>query len=278
MYKDIENIVERSQYKEILSTALEIVDKAGNILLKYFRSDAVAYETKTNSSDIVTVADKETEKFVIEKLKKRFPSHGIISEESLPVNSTSPWQWIIDPLDGTTNFSKGLPIFNISIGIEKDGVPVVGVIYAPYLEELFFAVKDEGAYFNGNRINVSDTSLLEESVVATGLPYDKKVNPDNNLEEVALIAPEVRGLRRLGSAALDLAYVAAGFFDAYWELDLKHWDVAAGILLVREAGGEVFNLRVNRNYSILAANTIISHKILSLLLTSHAHNHSFNLR
>ena len=259
--------VPESEYSGIVKEAIKIAYEAGEIMLKYFRAKSLESEVKSNSSDVVTEVDRNVETFVRKAIKDLYPAHGIISEESQPIPSKGDWYWVVDPLDGTTNFSQGLPVFNISIGIEKNGETVVGVVYAPYLREMFFAVKGCGAFFNGEQIHVSQKKNLETAVVATGLPYDKKDNPDNNLKEVACVAPEVRGLRRLGSAALDMAYVAAGFFDAYWELDLKQWDISAGMLLVREAGGDIFHLRRNRNYSILACAQTLASPLLEILLT-----------
>lgn len=256
-----------SEYSSIVKNALEIAFQAGEIMLKYFRSSSLNIQEKSNSSDVVTEADKSVEAYVRKAVKDLYPDHGVISEESSFLPSLNGWYWIVDPLDGTTNFSQGIPIFNISIGIEKNGETVVGVVYAPYLKEMFFSIKGKGSFFNGRQIQVSHKQNLATAVVATGLPYDKKDNPDNNLKEVSCVAPEVRGLRRLGSAALDMAYVAAGIFDAYWELDLKQWDVSAGMLLVEEAGGEIYHLRRNRNYSILACPPTLSTPLLEILLT-----------
>ncbi|MDE6078320.1 MAG: inositol monophosphatase, partial [Muribaculaceae bacterium] len=158
-------------------------------------------------------------------------------------------------------------VFCISIAIEYRGTSVVGVVYAPYLNELYYAVKGSGAFQGDNRIRCSSKNRLEESVVATGIPYDKLVNPDNNIKELSKVAPMVRGLRRLGSAAMDLCYVAAGYFEAYWELNLNLWDVAAGVLIAREAGAKIFPIRENRNHSVLAACPGICDAMLEILLT-----------
>lgn len=261
-----------SIYDKILEEAVGMAREAGKILLEYFRTDSLEIQTKLNSSDVVTAADKASEKFITDKIKKLFPTHGIISEESDSYRPDSEWRWVIDPLDGTTNFSQGLPMFSVSVAVERDGETVAGVVFAPYLNELFTAVKGGGAFFNGERIKCSEKTCIEEAVVATGIPYDKKENPDNNIEEVSRIAPQVRGIRRMGSAALDLCYVAAAFFDAYWELDLKHWDVAAGTLIVKEAGGKVFPIRQHRNFSIMASGPSLSDAMLRLLLTPDIHH------
>lgn len=248
-----------------LSAAIDMAKEAGRIQLSYFRSANLGMETKLNVYDVVTDADKASERLIMDAIKRLFPTHGIIAEESGEYNPDSDYKWIIDPLDGTTNFSQGLPVFSVSIALEHLGSPVVGVVYAPYLDELFHAVKGEGAFMNGHRISCSRKDDISMAVVATGIPYDKKSNPDNNLREISVVAPEVRGLRRLGSAAVDLCYVAAGFFDAYWELNLKHWDVAAGSLIASEAGAEIIPIRANRYHSILAVIPSLKKDMLSLL-------------
>lgn len=252
--------------KLFLAAAMEMAKGAGEIQLRYFRTEGLKSDTKQNSFDVVTVADKESERFIKTHISEKFPDHGIIAEESGEDHSEREWRWVIDPLDGTTNFNAGLPIFSVSIALEHFGDPVVGVVYAPYLGELFHAVKGEGAYMNGKRISCSLKSSLDTAVVATGMPYDRAVNKDNNLEEISRVVCRVRGTRRMGSAAIDLSYVAAGYYDAYWELNLNRWDVAAGSLIAREAGAVVESIRDNRNYSILASSPALIDKIRPLLV------------
>lgn len=250
-----------------LKNALFMAEKAGDIQLKYFRQNNLEQSTKLNDSDVVTIADKESETFVLEFIHTHYPEHGIISEESGKENEEREWRWVIDPLDGTTNFSSGLPAFCISIALEHKGEGVVGVVYAPYLQECFYAVKGKGAWFNGKRIHCSEKTELSKAVVATGVPYDRKENPDNNLKEIAKVALYVRGIRRMGSAAIDLCYTGAGFFDAYWELNLNRWDVAAGQLIAKEAGAIIESIRSDRNHSILVSNPYLSPSINKLLLS-----------
>ena len=159
---------------------------------------------------------------------------------------------MIDPLDGTTNFNQGLPIFSVSIALQRHGETVVGVVYAPYLNEMFTAVKGEGSYLNGKRLNVNNKDDLSTMVVSTGMPYDRDRNPDNNLDNISRVSLKVRGVRRYGSAAIDLCYTAAGYFDAYWELNLHLWDIAAGALVLSEAHGTTQSIRTDRRYSIIA--------------------------
>lgn len=248
-----------------LDDAISMAKAAGDVQLEYFRSKALDIHTKLNDSDVVTAADKASEELVKSVIRNKYPDHGIIAEESGCENEDGEWRWVIDPLDGTTNFSQGLPVFCVSISLEHNGSPVVGVVFAPYLGELFHAVRDEGAFLNGKRIHCSDKNVFSESVLATGMPYDKMINPDNNLNEISLLAPKVRGIRRMGSAAIDLSYVAAGFYDAYWELNLKRWDVSAGVLIAKEAGAKVYAIRRNRNYSLMASCPGIAARMIEAL-------------
>ena len=242
-----------TDYKEYLAHALEWAESAGRIQLKHFRNVHLQRQTKLNNFDVVTMADKESERLIIESIKQTYPHHSILSEESGAQGvEKSEWRWVIDPLDGTTNFSQGLPIFSVSIALEHNGKVVAGVVHAPYLGETFHAVRGGGAWLNGKKLAVSEKTDLTAMVVATGMPYDRDRNPDNNLDNISRVCLQVRGTRRMGSAAIDLAYTAAGFYDAYWELNLNPWDVDAGILLVEEAGGVVESIRENRNCSILA--------------------------
>lgn len=235
--------------------------EVGKIHLSYFRGTNLGIETKSNIYDVVTRADKQGEAFLLEQIQKLFPGHGILGEESGAHTGTGDYLWVLDPLDGTNNFSQGLPVFTVSIGLQYKGETVLGVVYAPYLNEMYTAVKGKGAYLNGEPIRVSGKSALEESVLGTGFPYDKDVNPDNNAANLASILPHLRGIRRMGSAAYDLACVAAGFLDGYWELALHSWDMCAGALLVEEAGGIVRSFREDRGISIMAGNESLVKKI-----------------
>lgn len=240
-------------YSLYLAKAVELARAAGEIQLSYFRNPRLASQTKLNSFDVVTEADKASERLILDGIRSAFPGHAILSEESGKEGAKdAEWLWVIDPLDGTTNFNQGLPVFSVSIALQHHGATVVGVVYAPYLGELFTAVKDHGAYLNGKPIYVRHNTDLGTMVVATGMPYDRDRHPDNNLDNISRVCLRVRGTRRMGSAAIDLAYTAAGYYDAYWELNLNPWDVDAGILLVQEAGGIVGSLRENRNQSVIA--------------------------
>lgn len=186
-------------------------------------------------------------------IRSRYPDHSILSEESGESSGASPWRWVIDPLDGTTNFRSGLPAFCISVGIEYGGKAVAGIVYAPYLNEFFHAVKGHGAYLNGEPVGCSSVTKIERAVVSTGFPVDRATNPDNNTANVLRVLPMVRGLRRLGTAALEIAYVGAGYLDAHWELALHPWDVCAGLLIAAEGGAVSESLRENRGVSVITA-------------------------
>ncbi|MDE6637632.1 MAG: inositol monophosphatase [Muribaculaceae bacterium] len=241
-------------YQQFLEAAFAMAEEAGNIHMRYFRTRDLQQSTKLNDSDVVTIADKESESAILRYIHSHFPDHGIISEESGRDHENREWRWVIDPLDGTTNFSMGLPPFCVSIALEHDKEAIIGVVYAPYLQECFYAVKGAGAWLNGNPIQCSEKTEISKAVVATGMPYDRNDNSDNNLAEISRMAFRVRGVRRMGSAAIDLCYTAAGFLDAYWELNLNRWDVAAGQLIATEAGAIVESIRADRNHSILASN------------------------
>lgn len=250
---------------DLLLDAIDIARNAGRTIRPYFRSDRLDIHSKLNEADIVTVADKASEAIIVKSIKHLYPSHSILSEEMGAENHDSEYRWIIDPLDGTTNFSAGIPVFAVSIGIEHNGTPVVGVVYDPVLDELFTAVKGQGAFLNGTPIHVKENDRLDRAVVSTGFPVDKNVNPDNNLDNVARVLPLVRGMRRLGSAAMDICYVAAGFIDAYWEMNLHDWDVAAALLILDEAGGENYRFRDNRNVSVIASNKDLMPQLKELI-------------
>ena len=255
------NINRMNNLNEILQDAIEWAKGAGEIQLKYFRTNDLGIETKTSVHDVVTKVDKECEDYLINKISEKYPDHSVLGEESGAHQHTSDYLWVIDPLDGTNNYSQGLPVFCVSIGIKYKNEPVVGVVFTPYLNEMFTAVKGKGAFLNNKKIAVSQKTKLNESVLATGFPYDKDVNPDNNVDNIASIIPTIRGLRRMGAAAYDLCCVAAGILDGYWEFNLQPWDVCAGELIVTEAGGEIIPFRNDRNIAIVAANGNLAHQI-----------------
>ena len=253
---------------QILQHAIEWAMDAGRIQIQKFRSRHLAMDTKTSVADVVTEVDKECEQYLIREISAAYPTHSILGEETGAHQKESEWQWVVDPLDGTNNYSQGLPIFAVSIGVQYRGVTQVGVVYVPYLDELFTASRGDGASWNGKAIHVSRKTDLAECVLGTGFPYDKATNPVNNLDNVQAIVPRVRGLRRMGAAAYDLCCVASGMLDGYWELDLKPWDACAGALIVEEAGGVVRPFRTDRNISIVAGSEKVVDQIFDLLAKS----------
>ncbi len=216
--------------------------EAGEIILRHF-AQPIPTQTKTSRIDIVTAADQEVEAHLVRRLKERFPSHHLVGEEGGGQGARieeAPYHWYVDPIDGTVNFASKLPHFCTSIALTTpDREPLLGVVYDPTRRELFTATRGGGAFLNDQRIHVTPTNDLVDAVITSGFPYDKHTNPDNNLREWSAFLTRIRGERRLGSAALDLCYVAAGRLDGYWEKDLKPYDALAGLLLVREAGGQV---------------------------------------
>ena len=239
---------------QALEYAVAWAKEVGKIQLSYFRGNDLGIQTKSNVYDVVTRADKESEAFLLDKIQKHYPGHAVLGEESGAHAGTAEYRWVIDPLDGTNNYSQGLPVFTVSIGLQYRGETLLGVVYAPYLNELYTAIRGKGAFLNNAPIHVSDKTELDRSVLATGFPYDKGIHPVNNIDNLSRILPHLRGIRRMGSAAYDLCGVAAGFLDGYWELGLKLWDVCAGVLIVQEAGGHIESFREDRGIAILAGN------------------------
>lgn len=232
-------ISDLNQLQIFLDVATEAVLAAGAILQDYW-GNLEAIEEKGRPGDLVTEADKAAEAAVLQLLHRHVPDHKILAEESGPLgNQESAYLWAIDPLDGTTNYAHQYPASAVSVGLLIDGVPQVGAIFDPFREELFRAAKGLGATRNRRPIRVSDTATLEKSLLVTGFAYDRRQTTDNNYAEFCHLTHLTQGVRRSGSAALDLAYVACGRLDGYWERGLSPWDIAAGIVLVEEAGGTV---------------------------------------
>lgn len=217
--------------------------------------------------DLVSEADKQSEQFLLSHIHKNFPADRIVSEESGVLAGTSGSVWYVDPLDGTVNYVHGLPIYSVSIAYAEGDKLLLGVVYDPMRDELFSAESGVGTWQNGEPIHPAGATDLDHALLVTGFPYDIRTNPDNNLDHYAHFALHSQGVRRLGSAALDLCYVACGRFDGFWELRLNPWDVAAGGLIARQAGAMVTNLAGNEDFisppqSILAANPTIYHLML----------------
>lgn len=252
----------------VLRTAAAIARQAGQVVLEgWGRAGTIGYKGEV---DLVTDHDRRSEALIVAALQRAFPDHAIHAEEKGAVNHTrSPYLWLIDPLDGTTNFAHGFPVFAVSLGLLHRGEPLVGVVYDPARDECFSAIRGGGATLNGRPIRVSSVPSLDTALLATGFPYDRRARPDNNVGLVARFVRRCQGLRRAGAAALDLAYVACGRLDGYWELRLHPWDVAAGALLVLEAGGQASDLIGGPNYlsaeQIVASNGPIHAQMLEVL-------------
>jgi len=251
----------------MLEIAIEAAKKAGKILKENLgKSIEIGFKGEIN---LVTDIDINSEKTIVQIIRNKHPDHQILTEEGEGQKGTPSHKWIIDPLDGTTNYAHGYPCFCVSIAFEKNGDVLFGVIYDPVLDELFTAEKGGGACLNGRKIRVSSTDKLIHSMLATGFPYDLRESQNNNLIHFNNFTMSAQAIRRAGSAALDLCYVAMGRFDGFWEPKLSPWDVAAGSLIVREAGGMVSDFKggVFDSYSkeILASNGRIHYEMVEVL-------------
>ncbi|MBK8945277.1 MAG: inositol monophosphatase [Ignavibacteriae bacterium] len=252
----------------MLQKIIDISKEAGEIIRNGYRKN-ISIEFKTDASNIVTNIDKSAEKIITDFIMKEFPTHSIIAEESGLTTKNSEYQWVIDPLDGTTNFAHGLPLFSVSIGVQKNDETFYGVIYDVMRDTIFAAEKGSGTFENDKKISVSKNDNLAESLLVTGFSYDIK---NNYLEEVNYFAQfltKVRAIRRLGSAAIDFCFVANGIFDGFWEANLKAWDVCAGLLIVEEAGGKISDYNGNlvniNSPNFLATNGKVHSKMVEIL-------------
>lgn len=253
---------------ELLQVATEAAREAGKFLKESVGKVRTVEAKSGEVRNLVSEIDRGSEERIIRHIRTRFPGHSILAEESGGNTDPAEYRWIIDPLDGTTNFLHGVPIFCVTIGVERRGEIVAGVVYDPNGDEEFTAEKGRGAHLNGQRISVSRSSELINSLIVTGFPYDLAAH-SHVAEYFLRFLNESRGLRRLGSAALDLAYVAAGRFDGYWENVLQPWDMAAGVLLVEEAGGRIsdFTGKPTSVYQkqVLASNGTIHDEMVRVL-------------
>lgn len=255
------------ELKRFLRVAVKACRAAGRIQMAAFGA-ALEVEHK-GEIDLVTAVDRRSEEEIIAILTGTFPDHGCLAEESPLTEGMSDYLWVVDPLDGTTNYSRGFPVFCCSIALTLKGEVLVGAIYNPLLRELFTACRGGGTFLNGKRVHVTRQERLSEGFLATGFPYDIRRSQRNNLDHFSRFATRCLAIRRAGAAALDLAYVAAGRFDGFWELKLKPWDMAAGALMVEEAGGRV-SLPGGQPFSlgerdIVASNGAIHDQMLNLL-------------
>lgn len=246
----------------------QIARGAGEILLEKLHS-GFSIEHK-GRVDLVTDADKASEKFILTQLTTLFPDHSICAEEDGWTDKASEYTWYVDPLDGTTNFAHGFPYFSVSLALAQKGKIILGVVFNPVTAECFSAKREEGAFLNGQALTVSKLNSLQESLLITGFPYDIATNPDNNMRAFERGYKVSQGVRRNGSAALDLCHVASGRVEAFWEKYLKPWDLAAGSLIVEEAGGQITDcqgraFRIEAD-EILASNGLIHQELLQHVL------------
>jgi myo-inositol-1(or 4)-monophosphatase len=248
-----------------LESAVEIAHEAGSLLQYYFERH-VRFELK-GAFDLVTEADRASEKLVVERIGALFPDHAIVAEEGGGHESGSEYRWYVDPLDGTTNFAHGYPVYNVTLAIEKAGELIAGVIFDPTRNEMFTCEKGAGAFLNGRRIHVSAAGKLDDSLFSTGFPSRRR-HLSVNIHFYHQLAMATHGVRRCGAAALDLAYVACGRLDGFWEFGLSPWDMAAGQLLVEEAGGICRDMNGLPHHlkspHILADNGLIHEEVLAL--------------
>ncbi len=253
----------------IRSRAEEIAKRAGERALAGFRQLDESAVSKKGAIDLVTEHDLAVEALIVAALREAFPDHQVIGEESAAHGDPSALIWHVDPIDGTTNFAHGHPFFCSSLGLYRGNEPLVGVLCAPALGALYSSAKGLGATRNGRAMHVSTRAELSSALAATGFSYDRRDNPDNNLSEFANVVLKVRGMRRCGSAALDLALVADGVYDFYWEKRLGVWDLAGGLALVREAGGRVTDFRGGdvdiTAGEVCASNGVLHDELLALV-------------
>ncbi len=252
---------------DVLPIAEAIARRAGAIVMEGFGH--VRQVRQKGAIDLVTEFDQRSEEVIVSYLQKEFPGHAILAEESGLHQRTSEYQWVVDPIDGTTNFAHGIPLFAITLALLRGKVPVAGVVYDPLHDEMFSAAQGQGASLNGRPIHVSSQAHLGQALLATGFAYDVRTNPRNNLAQFAQFQLRTQGVRRLGSAALDCAWTALGRLDGYWEFGIKPWDIAAGGLLAREAGGRATSTEGDEDFiptgTIVVSNGLLHDQILRVL-------------
>jgi myo-inositol-1(or 4)-monophosphatase len=255
----------------VKNNVVEICEEVGEFIRKEAENfDLKRVEQKSAFNNLVSYVDKEAEKKIVHRLQKVVEEAGFITEEgTVEQGSKATYQWIIDPLDGTTNFLHGFPLYSISVALAHQNKPVVGVIYDIIRKECYHAVEGDHAYCNGNAIHVSEISTISESLLATGFPYHHSEKADAYLEIIREFLDKTHGIRRLGSAAIDLAYVACGRLEGFFEYNLNPWDIAAGMLIVKEAGGQISDFRGGDNVlfgkELCASNRSIHQEMLSVI-------------
>lgn len=252
----------------MINDLLLITREAGVIVREGFGKN-FQIEFKTGDNNLVTEIDKKSEQTIIEFIQKKYPSHGILAEERGELKKESEYLWVIDPLDGTTNFAHGLPIFSVSIGLQKNNKIIAGAVYDVMHDIMYSSESGSGAFANEKKIYVSKSESISQSMLVTGFPYNVKDNPENAFERFETLTRNSRAVRRLGSAAIDFCYVAAGVFEGFWEVHLHPWDICAGKLIVEEAGGLVTDFDGKKidifSKRILASNSFVHNKMVELL-------------
>jgi len=252
---------------DILQMVESIARQAGAVLMTGYGN--VRHIRQKGVIDLVTEFDKRSEEVILSFIQREFPDHAVLAEESGHNNTISEYQWVIDPLDGTTNYTHGIPIFSVSIGLLKNNVPLVGVVYDPFRNEMFSAELGRGATLNNQPIHVSSRMDLGQAVISTGFPYDVRTNPRNNLAQFVQFQLRTQAVRHLGSAALDCTWTAMGRLDGYWEFGVKPWDIGAGALIALEAGGRVTFVNGDDNFlstdSIVVSNGLLQEQMLRVL-------------
>jgi len=253
----------------MIEIARQAALEAGAFLLEQYGRVSEKDIRRKTQNDFISFVDEHSEQIIVETIRSRFPTHAFLAEESGQSEDKNAYRWIIDPLDGTTNYLSGVPVFAVSIALEYEQELILGIVYDPIRQELFEAQKGQGAQLNNNPIKVSKKQLMSESLIATGFPFKTKQFLNSYLQAFEQIFSQSIGMRRLGAAAIDLAYVAAGRFDGFWEIGLQPWDVAAGALLVREAGGAITDFWGSNdfmfNHYMLASNGLIQSEMQEIL-------------
>lgn len=257
---------------QIAVEAEQIIRQAGEMIRQaHQQTRHVMHKGEIN---LVTETDLAVEAYIVGELKQRYPDHAIVAEEGTDIHSSSGYVWIVDPLDGTNNFAHGFPVFSVTFALLDQAGPLLGLTYDPLLDELFTAIRGEGAYLNGRRIQVSGTQDFRQSLISTGFAYDRLAGADTNLPALMAVMQGCMDIRRAGSAALDTAYVACGRLEGHWERGLQMWDVAAGVLFVQEAGGRVSNYAgeydpslIRNNCRLVFSNGHVHQHLLAALLS-----------
>ena len=252
---------------DILQLVETIARQAGSVLREGYGN--VHHIQQKGAIDLVTEFDKRSEEIIISAIQREFPDHAILAEESGRNEITSEYQWVIDPLDGTTNFAHAIPIFSVTLCLLRNNFPIIGVTYDPLRDEMFSAESGRGATLNDRPIHVSSQTNLDQAVISTGFPYDLRTNPKNNFAQFIQFQLRTQAVRHLASAALDCAWTAIGRLDGYWEFGVKPWDIGAGVLIVREAGGRVTSTDGDENFlsneTILASNGLLHDQMFRVL-------------